>query len=160
MKKSSSIDIRIAGPDDRETVIALFLKFLEYLEKFEHDMLPTRDNAEWITDSLLMPAAEAGEPVLIAWDGEKPVGGMFWIIQHLPYKCRWKTAHGYGTFLEEKYRSQGLGTRMREMGNAILKEKGVERAVGMVLLKNKLSVENCDHMGAIPYARLDHYLLK
>ena len=46
------------------------------------------------------------------------------------------------------------------MGNAILKEKGVERAVGMVLLKNKLSVENCDHMGAIPYARLDHYLLK
>jgi hypothetical protein len=158
--KKPTIDIRIAKPEERETVVALFLRMLEHLDQFEHEMLPLRENAEWIADNFLMPAAERGEPVLIAWEGDRPVAGMFWTIQELPYRSRWKMSYGYGTFVEEGYRNGGLGTKMRKMGFGILKEKGVERATGMVLYANKQSLENWDHMGAIPYARLDHYPLK
>lgn len=161
MKKNHSpIEIRIAGLGDRETVVDLFLKFLYYMDQFEHDMLPTRENAVFFADTYLMPAAARGEPVLIAWKEGRPIGGMFWVIQPLLYQGRWKMAYGYGTYIDEKYRSQGLGTEMRKKGFEILKALGVKRATGMVLFKNKLSVENCDHMGAIPYARMDHYLIK
>jgi len=154
------IDIRPAKPEDRETLVMLFFQMLHYLEPFDHDMLPTRENAEYMVDTFLMPAAERGEPVLIAWENEKPVGGLFWVIQQLPYQSRWKMAYGYGTFLEEGYRAHGLGKKMREVGYAILKDKGIERITGMVLLKNKLSLENCEYMGAIPIARMDHFLIK
>lgn len=156
----SKINIRLVTPEDRETLVMLFFQMLQYLDQFDHDMLPTRENAEYMVDTFLMPAAERGEPVLIAWEGEKPVGGLFWIVQDLPYQSRWKMAYGYGTFLEEGYRDQGLGKKMRERGYTILKEKGVERITGMVLLKNELSVQNCAYMGAIPIARLDHFLIK
>lgn len=154
------IEIRLARPEDREIVIDLFFKLLVYLDQFEHDMLPTRENAEFVVDNFLMPAAARGEPILIAWDEAKPVGGVFWVIQDLPYKSRWKMAFGYGTYVEEEYRSQKLGTKIRRMGFEILKEKGVDRLTGMVLLKNRLSVENCDNTGAIPIARLDHFLVR
>lgn len=156
----NDIEIRIAKPEERETVITVFLKFLQYMDQFEHDMLPTRENAVFFTDTYLMPAAARGEPVLIAWKEGQAIGGMFWVVQPLLYQSRWKMAYGYGTYINEEYRSQGLGTEMRKKGFEILKALGVERATGMVLFKNKLSVANCDHMGAMPYARMDHYLVK
>ncbi len=154
-KKHPEIEIRIAGPEDREIVAALFLKLINYLDPFGHDMLPTRKNATYMTDTLLMPAAERGEPVLIAWAGDKPIGAVFWVIQRPPYECRWSFAVGYGTFIEEGYRSKRIGTRLRRRGFEILKEKGVEKLLASVLLKNTLSVENCDRTGAKPLARID-----
>ena len=161
MKKKSSIEIRIAGLEDRETVVNLFYKLLQYLDQFEHDMLPTRENAEWVTDALLMPAAVRGEPVLIAWKDSLPIGGLFWTIQDLPYQTRWKMSYGYGTFIEEGFRSQDIGSQLRQRGFQMLKEKGVERSVAMVLLKNKLSDKNLDLMGErVHIARLDHFIIK
>lgn len=161
MKNNSSIEIRPAGSEDRETIVTLFHKLLQHLDQYDHDMLPTRENAEWVADTLLMPAAARGEPVLIAWKGDVPIGGLFWTIQDMPYQTRWKLSYGYGTFIEEGYRSQHIGTLLRQTGFKMLKERGVERSVAMVLLKNKVSDENLDHMGErVHIARLDHFLIK
>lgn len=159
-EKKTNIEVKIASPHDREVIVQMYLKLLHFLARFEHDMLPTQKNAEWITDSIFMPAAQKGEPILIAWDDEKPVGGIFWPIHQVPYDTRWKMAYGYGTYLDETYRSQKLGTILRNSAMEILKSKGVEKLVGMVILKNEVSVKASDRYGFQPFARLDFLDIK
>lgn len=149
------IQITIASPKDRDLLIEMYLKLLTFLNRFDHDMLPTRKNAEWLTDNVFLPAAERGEPVLIAWDHDKPVGGIFWPIHQVPYDLRWVMAYGYGTYLDENYRSQRLGTEMRNRALEILKSKGVQKLLGMVILKNEVSVKASDRYGFVPFARMD-----
>lgn len=148
-------DIRIARPEDRSTVVDLFLKLLRFLDQFEHDMLPTQENADTMADLILMPAAKEGDPILIAWDGAQPAGALFWAVQKLPYAARWTTAYGYGTYIEEAYRSQRLGTLLRTQGIKILKDKKIQRLMTMVLLKNEISVKASDKMGWEPFARIE-----
>lgn len=152
MKK---IEIRIASRGDREVLIKMFLNLLKFLDPFDHDMMPTRSNAEWITDTLFLPSAERGEPILIAWDGSKAVGALFWLIQDFPYKARWRHATEYGIYVEEAYRGQKLGTQLREKGVKILRGKGVQKLFGMVNLKNEASLKASDKFGFRPFARLD-----
>ena len=150
------IEIRYAQPKDRDVLAELFLKLLQFLDQFEHDMLPTLENAQKMTDQVFMPAATRREPILIAWDEEKPVGAIFWPIQNIPYSTRWKTAFGYGTYLDKEYRNKKLGTEMKRRAIEILKLLGVQKLLGTVLLKNEIAVKFCDHQDDyVPFARVD-----
>lgn len=158
---TTKVEIKIARPEDRDIIKGMFLNLLQFLDQFDHDMLPTEKNAAHMTDKVFMPAAARGEPILIAWDQGNPVGGLFWAVNlTLPYESRWKSAYGYGTYLKEGYRSKKIGTEMREMGFKILKEKGVEKLYGTVLFKNQVSVKANDRLGAIPMSRLDVFNIK
>lgn len=154
-KSHSNVEISLARPEDRDVVISLFLELLQFLDSFDNDMLPTLTNAELMADQVFMPAAAAGEPVLIAWEGKKPIGAVFWVLQKLPYQARWITAYGYGTYLKEGYRNQKLGTEIRNHALKILKAKGVQKLIGMVILKNKASLIASDRYGFVPFARID-----
>ncbi len=147
--------ITIAQPKDREIVIEMYLKLLLYVDQFDNDILPIRENAEFMTDTFFMPAAARGEPVLIAWDGTKPVGALFWPVQQLPYKTRWTAAYGYGTYIEDGYRGKKVGTLLREKGIRTLHEKGIQKLVGMVHYKNEISIKASDKMGWTPFARVE-----
>jgi GNAT superfamily N-acetyltransferase len=133
----------------------MFYRLLFFLDTFDHDMLPTRNNAALLVDSLFLPAAEKGEAILIAWDDVTPVGAIFWPIQHHAYQSRWITAFGYGTYIDKAYRSRKVGTLLRNEAVRILKEKGVQKLLGVVLFKNEISVKASDRYGFVPYARLD-----
>ena len=155
MSQNGHIEIKIASPEDQEIVAEMFLHLLEFLDQFEHDMLPTRGNAEFITHTVFMPAAARGEPILIAWDQNKPIGGIFWPVHQLPYEARWKMAYGYGTYLKEGYRNQKLGTQLRHRALKILRSLNVQRLMGMVHTKNKISLKASQGFGFVPFARLD-----
>lgn len=156
----TKIEIKPARPEDREIVIDLFLKLLKFVDRFDNDILPTRKNAERMVDTVLLPAAARGEPILIAWEAVKPVGALFWAVQNLPYEVRWKTAYGYGTYIEESHRSQKIGTLLRKAGMKILKDKGVQRILGTTHLKNEVSIKANTRLGAIPFARVDYFEIK
>ncbi len=151
-----NIEVRPASAADRDVLVRMFLNLLKFLDQFENDVLPTEGNAELMVDTVFLPAAERGEPVLIAWEGDKPVGAIFWILQQLPYRSRWKTAYGWGTYLEEGYREKKIGTMLRDRAKKILKSKGVQKLMGMVILKNKASVKASDSYGFVPFARIDY----
>jgi GNAT superfamily N-acetyltransferase len=153
-------EIRQASAKDRDVLIDLFLKYLKFLDQFEHDLLPTRKNAEVMIDTVFLPAAKRGEPILIAWNGDEPIGVTFWVVQNLPYELRWKVAVGYGTYIEPKYRSKKLGTQLRKRGIEILKSLGVQRLLGAVHLKNTISVKANSGLGGIPWARMDLFKLQ
>lgn len=133
----------------------MFLNLLKFLDQFDNDMLPTLPNAEFVADNIFMPAALRGEPILIAWEGKKPVGALFWPVQQLPYEARWKTALGWGTYLEEGYRGLKIGTGLRKRGVKLLKTQGVQKLLGMPILKNLVSVKASDRFGFVPFARVD-----
>jgi hypothetical protein len=117
----TTIEIKIARPENRDVVVEMFLRLLQFLDQFDHDMIPLRENAEFMTDTVFMPAAERRDPILIAWDQKTPVGCLFWPVQVL----------------------------------RILKEKGVEKLMGMVHLKNEVSIKASERMGFLPFARLE-----
>ena len=135
--KKPSIVIKIARPKDRTILIRMFHHLLNFLDRFEHDMVPTKKNAEFMTDTFFMPAAARQEAILIAWDGSKPIGALFWPIQHHTYQMRWVTAYGYGTYLEEGYRGKKISRLLFQEAIKISKEKGVQRIIGFTLLENK-----------------------
>ncbi|GEM_PF-5176649 len=154
-QSSPKIEIRIATLEDREILVKLYLNLLKFLDQFEHDMLPTRENAEWITDATFLPAAMRGEAILIAWEGDKPIAGLFWPVQIIPYQCRWKMAFGYGIYIEESHRGKNLSTLLRKKAVEILKSKEVQKLIAMRHFKNKTSLAMSDRFGVIPFARVD-----
>lgn len=151
----NSIEVRFALAEDRKVLIELYLKLLQHLNQFEHDVLPTLENAEWMVDVLFLPAATREEGIFIAWDQDKPVGAIFWAIQHMPYQMRFKTAYGYGTYVDPHYQSQKVGTLLRQKAIQSLKKLGVQKLLGMVHFTNELSLKASDKFGFKPHARLD-----
>ncbi len=154
-----TLQIKKATPHDREILIQLFLEYLQFVDQFESEALPTRKNAEWMTDQVFLPAASRGDPILVAREGDQVVGGLFWVIQQQPIETRWKSALGYATYIREEYRSKKAGSLLREEGLKILKGKGIERLFGAVHFGNKISIKASDRLGAKPYARIDIFEL-
>lgn len=155
-----SLEIRPAQAVDRPVLIELFLNLLIYLDQYEHDILPIRENAEWFVDETFLPAAGRGEPVLIAWQDKKAVGALFWVIQDFPFQVRWKQAMGYGTYIDPDWRRQGVGKQLRQQGLKMLKELGVEVLLGMAHVDNRGGVESTIGKGFKHYANMLHYELK
>ncbi|MBF0491372.1 MAG: GNAT family N-acetyltransferase [Deltaproteobacteria bacterium] len=152
---STPIEVRFARAGDRQVLIELCLKLLQHLDQFEHDILPSLENAEWMVDVLFLPAATREEGILIAWDKDKAVGAIFWAIQNLPYQMRFKTAYGYGTYVDPNYQNQKVGTLLRQKAIQALKKLGVQKLLGMVHFANEISVKASDRLGFKPHARLD-----
>ena len=73
----ANISVKIARPQDKKILVDLFFDLLKHLDSMENDMLPTRKNAEFMVNHLLMPAALRKEAILIAWDGSNPVGVLY-----------------------------------------------------------------------------------
>ena len=149
------VAIAVARPQDRNLLIKMVLKLLKHLDQFEHDMLPTVENAEWMVETLLMPSAARGEPILIAWKDDSALGMTAWPIQVLPYASRFTLAYGYGTYVEPGYRREGVATRLRQVAMRLLKDKGIERVMIAVALRNTPSLASCEALGALPFARVD-----
>lgn len=150
-----NITVTRVTKQDRDVVFYMFWQLLKSLDQYENDMLPTMENAAYMVDQVLMPAAMREEAVLLAWDNENPVGGIFWCIQAMPYTTRWKIAMGYGTYIEKEYRGQRVSSLLRNTAIKILQEFGVEKVIGMPHLKNEQSIKTWQHCGAQPYARID-----
>ncbi len=146
------ITIEIARAEDRDVLIAMFLKLLQYLDQYQHDMLPTQENAEWMVDTLILPGALRGEGVLIAWQNKEPIGAVFWPIQHLPYQSRCKTAYGYGTYVDSAYRTSGLSKKLRAEAVSVLKAHDVKKVVGMTNVDNTISYESGKKFGFKDFA--------
>jgi GNAT superfamily N-acetyltransferase len=143
----SEVAVKIARPEDREILIQMFFNLLKFLDPCEHDMLPTKENAEFMVDKFFVPAASRSEAILIAWDGSKPVGALFWPIQIPTYRSRWKTAYGYGTYLEEGYRGKRLSNALFQEAIKISKNKGVQRVIGTILEDNKRAQKVTEKLG-------------
>lgn len=158
MKTSQTTDILVkpASIGDRSILIDMHLKLLKFLEQFDHDALPTQKNVEYIIDNIIIPAIQNCDPILIAWHKDKPVGAIFWVILNSPLELKWKMAMGYGTYIEQAYRHQSVGSLLRKEGIRILKEKGVQKLIGMPHFANKVSLEASNKLGFKPYMRLDH----
>jgi GNAT superfamily N-acetyltransferase len=152
--KPLPIEIRPADEADRKLLIEYFLSYLQYLDKYGNDILPTRENAEWFVDHTFLPAAALGEPVLIAWHQDKPVGAIFWVIQQFPFKVRWKQAMGYGTYVDPDWRRQKIGKRLRQEGFKILKQKGVKKLFGIAQAGNESGIGASRHKGATHYGTM------
>lgn len=152
--KPEAIEIRAAEASDRPILIEFYLKLLQSLERYDHDILPTQDNAVHLVDDTFLPAARRGEPILIAWQGEQAVGAIFWVIQDSPLQLRWKQAVGYGTYVAPEWRRQKIGYRLRQAGFKVLKAKGVQVLFGVANAGNKGGLESTRHKGAIHYGTL------
>lgn len=152
----AEIQCEIASAEDREILVEMYLGLLQHLDQFDHEMLPTRANAEIMVDTVFLPAAEKGEPVMIAWDDGKPVGAIFWVIQSSPIlQMRYIFGVGHGTYLLEEYRNKKLGGLLRNKATQILKEKGAQRLLTMPHLKNEISLKASARQGYIPFMRID-----
>lgn len=157
---SPAIETRIATPDDREIVVQTYLKLLSGLADYNYDVLPTQKNADHFTDKIFMPAASRGDPILIGWDGERPAGMIFWVVQNLPYEARWSHAFDYGIHVDPEYRRQKVGTKIWNAGIEILKAKGVERLLSGVSLRNEASLKGGQQLGLIPDQLLTYRVIE
>ena len=152
----SSVEYKIASSEDREILVEMYLALLQHLDQFDHDLLPSRVNAEVMVDTVFIPAAGKGEPVMIAWDQGRPVGAIFWVVQEPPIlQMRYVFAIGHGTYLLEEYRNKKVGGALRNLATQILKEKGAQRLLTMPHLKNEISLKASARQGYIPHMRID-----
>jgi GNAT superfamily N-acetyltransferase len=149
--------IRPATTDDGSDLILLFWKMLEELDQFGHDMLPTADNAWRFCTEVLAPGlvdktvivADAGEPEL--------AGALFWTLSDSGYETRYKAAVGYGTYVKPDWRGQGLATQMRQIGICRLKQLGVERLYGTVLMGNVAGRASAARFNPVDIAIVQEY---
>lgn len=154
--KSADIEVKPATPEDRPMLIEFYFKLLKFLEQFEHDILPTPKNVEYIIDNIVLPGIQNKDPVLIAWHKNTPIGVLFWVTQNSPFEMRWRMALGYGTYIDDKYRHKSVGSLLRKEGIRILRAKGIQKLVGMPHFANKVSLEASNKLGFKPYMRMDH----
>lgn len=146
------IEVRHARLSDEEQVVDLFLAMVAELAEHGHDLLPTRQNAAWFWDEIFFEAITRGDPVLLAFAGDQPVGALFWVVNYPPYEVRYRTATGWGTYVIPDLRRHGVATALRVEGTRILRDMGIEKLVGTVLVGNEASVAASRRHGLVDVA--------
>jgi len=145
-----NVEIKLAQSEyDRKIIKDLYLSFLRHLDQYDFEILPTKENANFIVESYLWPAAKAGDPILIAWENSQPVGVIFWAQNKEMPKTRHKLALEYGIYVDPLYRKKGIGKKLREKAKQIIKDKGVKQVVGTVSNKNKASLISQEKAGFV-----------
>lgn len=134
-----------------EQIEDCFYELLKALENYEFDLLPTRHNARVIAEQHLIPAWERGEPILMAFEGEKIIGATFttYASENLQFRARF--AYGYGTWVHPEHRKQGVAKALLEHVRAMLREAGIKRQEGMALVNNDASICAFQKMGFVPH---------
>src|SRR5262245_19265596 len=124
--------IHKATADNRGVLIHCYLELLKDLDRFGFDMLPTRENAETMVDTVFLPSARNGDPILLAEKNGQTLGAIFWATLILPYASRWKAAFGYGTWVKKEFRRHGIATALRNEACRRLRTRGVQVVLGSV----------------------------
>jgi len=143
-----NIEIKQAKTEqDKKILKDFYLAFLKHLDQYNFEILPTRENSEYVVDNFMWPAALAGDPILIAWVNNQPIGAIFWAeCKDLP-KTRNKMALEYGIYVAGTFRRKGAGKKLRERAKEILRKKGVKQVVGTVSIKNNASLISQEKAG-------------
>lgn len=150
--------LSIEEPREYEHLVEAYWAFLRDMGE-NHDLAPTLENAQYIVQHNLIPAAERGEPVLIAYLGETIIGATFTTLPPPELEFRRKFAFGHGTWVTEYFRRRGVAAALMEAVRVRLCELGVEVQRGQAALTNRVSLKTFERLGFVPYALvLDHQL--
>lgn len=138
--------VTTATPDHRDSLYALYLAMLARLDQYGFEVLPTERNAAHFVDSVFLPAAERGDPVLLAFEGEEAVGALFWVCDHGgQIDTRHKVCHGYGVQVNLPAPAKAEELLMR-VGVEMIREQGFEIVLA--------GVQNGDGSLAKPFKKL------
>lgn len=149
--------ITITPASSAQEIEELYLELLQHLATFDRSFDPTPATARWWTANVFWPAAQKGEPVLMARDDSgRAIGAIFWTIGPAPGL---KTAFGYGTYIRPRHRRLGIGKALRAAAVDRLKAIGTQLLVGCAHSLNEPGRESLLALGMTPTATLYHLRL-
>lgn len=120
--------IRNATSADRDTIIELLHQMLLETQKdgFPSSILPTKGNAALLYERALAPAIEAGDPVLVAVEGDRMAGFIAGCIRRDGYELAEPAAFGSGLFIYPEFRNAGLTKRLMAEVERQLRAAGIK----------------------------------
>ncbi len=132
-------------PEDQWQVEYLAAKMFKELREFGSSTLP--ESAGDFTD-LGIKAAERGDPSLVAeYSGAIIVGFCVWTGLGEIMKTDKRELHALGTFVDEKYRREGVADLLRAKAVYLAKSQGYERVCGTVHLANSAGRASLERHG-------------
>ena len=138
------ITIRRATRDDFEILADFILAYL-----YESESMPSinieasPENALAYYDSIVSQGIDNDDAVLLAFDGDTPVGSIWWCEYRGQIKTKFRSATGE-TYVIPSRRREGIASLLRAEAATILKDKGVTHIMACIDSSNTAS------MGAIP----------
>lgn len=118
------------------------------------EMTATLENATRLVDLILLPAAERGDAILLAYMDGILAGGLWWYRPDTVFEYKSVMMIGSTCVLPD-FQRQGVGTRLRETGREILRALGAEYVCGVIDKHNPGAMES---MGCMDHAEIGSYL--
>lgn len=150
----SSIRLRTALPQDRDTVVEL----IHQLNVFEADLVGDRrrdyDGASAYYDELMMRLSRRNGRIILAEEGGFVVGAMgFSLDQDAAYVAGEVRNHGTVTDLivHAEWRGKGIGQMLLAEAERLTREAGLKRLMIGALVANERAVRTYGRFGFEPY---------
>lgn len=150
----SSITLRTASPQDRETIVEL----IHQLNVFEADLVGDRrrdyDGANAYYDELMARLSQRNGRVVLAEVGGNVVGAMgFSLDRDAAYVSGNVRNHGTVTDLivHAEWRGKGIGQMLLKEAERLTKEVGLKRLMIGALVANERALRTYTQFGFEPY---------
>jgi GNAT superfamily N-acetyltransferase len=141
----------IVRPQSAEQIVGAYYLFLQSVAEWS-EMLPTKRNAERMSELLLVPAWERGEPIYLAALDGKIVGATFTTLPDPGLDYRVPFASGHGTWVSASWRGHGIAKALLHRVREDLRKLGIKRQVGLVHDGNQASRATFMKLGFTPSA--------
>ncbi len=143
MKTVPGLEIRLAAPEDAESIHALVCA----LAKFERLEESNKCTVEDLRQEL---SAEDGElEAILAIVDEKPVGLISFFRTYSTFAAK-RGIYLEDIYIDEGYRSSGIGAQLMQALGSLAVERGYGRIEWTALLWNTPAIEFFERLGASP----------
>lgn len=145
-------DLQIVRPESADQIAIAYFRLLSSVDQYGAELLPTLENAQYLTTTIFEPAWRRGEPILFAVVRNEIIGATFTVLPPEGLQFRVPQAFGHGTWVREDWRKKGVATALLKAVREQLLARGVLRQIGQANVSNAASLASFSKLGFVPFA--------